>query len=225
MLNSDLQRLRALVAEMNAIVNQPAPDPLLPTPVLPGVQPPVVAPTVNRRLGAAFAKANARILPNPIPVKSGDVVYMVRDVFTTVQGSWEKGDNPDDAVYEIEPWARADYLRPWGRPDTFDDAGGAHNFFAAVIGLDGQLMRDCQVRFWTPDYPGNESSQRTKPGSGWCNIVLDPGSNFVPERGEHGPFACAVGINGTASETFVGAGLPAHHHISWFVVFVAVKVG
>lgn len=184
---------------------------------------PIPLPAIKRRLSFGFDSANARILPIIAPVASGSTVYLVQDVFTTARGSWELGDHPEDGPYEIASWARASYLKPWGQPDTFMEAGADHNFFAAVIGLDGKLVADVPIKFWTPEYTGNDTVHSTKPGSGWANIELQGSSSFAPDRGEHGAWACEV--DGQPSEVFWGAGMPLKNHYSWFVVFRAFVYG
>ena len=87
-----------------------------------------------------------------------DVVYILKDLFTTRNGSWE----PSDEVGSVPKWSKDDYLKPYGAPDYFDDAGGDHHLFAAVIGLNGKLMAQKEIRFWpdgfselgNPDYDG-----------------------------------------------------------------------
>ncbi len=153
----------------------------------------------------------------------GDTTYLVKDMFTTRDGSWE----PSDVPGSVPQWARDAYLKPVDAPDYFADAGGDHHLFAAVIGLDGQLVRPKKIVYWSdgfgelgnPNYTGfvqRETDQR----SGWANIVSGPGSNFIPERGESGPWCWAPD---GAAEVVCGGGMPAKNHISMFVVWQAVK--
>jgi hypothetical protein len=153
----------------------------------------------------------------------GDVLYLVKDIFTTRDGSWELSDKPGS----INQWARDAYLKPFGAPDFFDDAGGDHHLFAAIIGLDGQLMREKEVIFWSDGFDklGDANYQgyvlrQTKSHSGWANIVSGSGSSFVPERGESGPWCWAPA---GAAEVVCGGGMPAKQHVSMFVVWQAVK--
>ena len=46
----------------------------------------------------------------------GDIVYRVKDVFTTLLGSWD----PSSGYGAIPQWARDAYLKPWGADDYFD---------------------------------------------------------------------------------------------------------
>jgi hypothetical protein len=154
---------------------------------------------------------------------AGDIIYVVKDLFTTRDGSWE----PSHVPGAISQWARDAYLKPLGAPDFFDDAGADHHLFAAIIGLDGQLMRDQEVIFWSdgfaklgdPTYSGYVS-RLTKSHSGWANIVIGPSSNFIPERGEMGPWCWAPR---GAAEVVCGGGMPAKQHVSTFVVWQAVR--
>jgi hypothetical protein len=195
------------------INERPAP-PAKPTPL----------PTVETRISEWISTYNVSI--KPISARpdhpTGNVVYMVRDMFTTRNGSWE----PMDLPGSVPQWARDEYLKPLNAPDVFDDAGGDHHLFAAVIGLDGQLIREQEILFWSDgferlgeaDYDGY-INRMTKVRSGWANVVTGPGSSYVPERGESGPWCWAP--NGV-SEVVCGGGLPSNHHISFFVVWQAI---
>ena len=154
---------------------------------------------------------------------TGDVVYILKDLFTTASGSWEHSDLPGS----VPEWARDEYLKPAGASDYFDDAGGDHHLFAAVIGLDGKLVRNHEIVYWSdgfemlgdPDYEGYVR-RMTKERSGWANVITGPGSSFVPERNESGPWCWAPA---GASEVVCGGGLPLNHHISFFAVWQAVS--
>lgn len=153
----------------------------------------------------------------------GEIVYEIVQIFTTLLGSWE----PSGEFGSIDQWARDAWLKPFGAPDFFDDAGGDHHIFAAIIGLDGELLREHEVRFWSdgfeqlgnPEFTGYES-RLTKTQSGWANIPIYSGSSYYPENGQQGPWCWApVG----ASEVIVGGGLPANQHVSVFCVWRAVR--
>ena len=98
-------------------------------------------PAIERRVSDWIDHMNMRLFA--IDERGDEVdedsesVFLIKDVFTTINGSWEVSDAP----YAIPQWARDEYLKPWGAPDYFDDAGADHHIFAAVIGLDGQLQR------------------------------------------------------------------------------------
>jgi len=181
-------------------------------------------------LGGTIAPVNRRISPwaienniyiedlgkSPIP-DDAETVYLLKDVFTTHNGSWEV----TDERWSVPQWARDDYLTA-----EFDDAGGDHHLFAAVLGEDGELMGSKEIMYWSdgfervndPAYDGY-FYHRTKDHSGWSNNAMFGGSSYVPERGESGPW-CWMPTGG--SETICGGGLPAKNHVSTFAVWQAV---
>ena len=177
--------------------------------------------TTERRISAWVRKLNLtiRTLDQRPDQPMGNTVYLVKDIFTTRFGSWELSDE----LAAIVPWARAAYLTPY-----FLEAGADHHLFAAVLGLDGQLVKDLDTIFWSDGFDklADASYQgfvhvKTKESSGWANLFMASGSSFVPERGEAGPWCwCPVG----ASEVVCGGGLPSNQHISTFVVWQAVNV-
>jgi hypothetical protein len=191
----------------------------------PGTPPPGrPLPTVETRASQWVSLYNVSIKPlSARPDKAtGDVLYLVRDIFTTRDGSWE----PSDLPGSIPEWARDEYLKPANAPDYFEDAGGAHHLYAAVIGLDGKLVRQQPILYWSDGFevlgdPEYDAYIRrfTKERSGWTNIVTGPGSSYIPERGESGPWCWTPS---GAAEVVCGGGLPANLHISFFVVWQAV---
>jgi hypothetical protein len=163
------------------------------------------------------------IAERPDRPAAGDVIYVIKDVFTTRDGSWD----PSDKMGSVDAWARDAYLKPFGAPDYFDDAGADHHIFAHVLGLDGKPIPEAEIVFWSdgfdklgdPNYTG-WVTRLTKPHSGWANIPVEAGSNFVPERGESGPWCWTPR---GAAEVFCGGGMPAKNHVSFFVVWQAVR--
>ena len=152
----------------------------------------------------------------------GDIVYRVKDVFTTLLGSWD----PSSNYGAIPQWARDAYLKPWGADDYFDEGGADHNLFALVLGLDGQPVKaGIQVRYWPDGFAKLGDAGYSgyvlidpKPRSGWVGI--DIWSSFSPERGEQGAWCwCPDG----ASDVAVGGGMPNNHHVSIFVVWQAER--
>ena len=151
-----------------------------------------------------------------------DIVYRVKDIFTTRDGSWELSSTPG----AVNRWARDEYLKPWGAADYFDDAGGDHHIFARLLDLNGNPVKERDsVLFWSdgfdklgdPNYSGYVK-QTPKEKSGWANVVVFSG--YVPERKEIGPWSwCPTG----AADVVVGGGLPANWHVSTFVVWQAEK--
>jgi hypothetical protein len=180
------------------------------------------------RLGRWVEPLNMQIVPYTarpgLDPRDFLIAYRIKHVFTTLLGSWE----PSEERGAIESWARELYLQPQDTPDYFDEAGGDHHLFAAVLGLDGKLDRTITFKFWSDGLecltdPGYTGFIRVapKPRSGWANIpIYGGGSSYVPERGEHGPWCWTVG-NG-AGDVMVGGGLPANQHVSTFVVWQTV---
>lgn len=61
------------------------------------------------------------ITVEPTAGQPGETIYHVTDIFTTRDGSWEPSNTPGS----VPQWARDTYLKPWGNPQYFDDAGAA----------------------------------------------------------------------------------------------------
>lgn len=193
----------------------------------PPVDPPTKPPTLSVRTGRWIEPMRLSVAliherpDNPKP-KDG-VIYVIKDLFTTRDGSWDRSDNLGSA----DPWARESYLKPSGHPDYFDDAGGATHLFAAVIGLDGRLQRGHACYFWSDGFAKLADNtytgyriQHTKEKSGWANLFMAASSSYAPERGESGPWCwCPAG----AADVVCGGGLPARQHISTFAVWQAVR--
>jgi hypothetical protein len=170
------------------------------------------------------------IAERPDALPASDVVYLIKDVFTTRDGQWE----PSSIYGSIDQWARDSYLKPFGDPEYFDDAGADHHLFTAIIGLDGKLQKNADILYWSdgfgmlgdPNYDGYAVGSvgarypRTKERSGWGNIPMEGGSSYVPERGESGPWCWTP--KGLVAEVMCGGGMPAKQHISIFVVWQAV---
>ncbi len=147
--------------------------------------------TTERRISAWVRKLNLtiRTLDQRPDQPMGNTVYLVKDIFTTRFGSWELADE----LAAIVSWARAAYLTPY-----FLEAGAEHHLFAAVLGLDGQLVKDLDTIFWSDGFDklADTSYQgfvhvKTKESSGWANLFIASGSSFVPEQGKRDPGAGA----------------------------------
>lgn len=212
----------------------PMPEP--PTPEPPTPAPPTPAPTIERRLGAWVGPMNLSIKtiaerPDHPTVGPDDVIYVIKDVFTTRDSSWE----PSNIYGGIDQWARDAYLKPLGDPEYFDDAGADHHLFTLILDLNGNKLKNHELLYWSdgfdklgdPTYDGyarGSGDHRypiTKDKSGWGNIVMF-GSSYVPERGEQGPWCWTP--RGLPAEVMCGGGMPANMHISTFVVWQAVRV-
>ncbi|MCS6828717.1 MAG: hypothetical protein NZ553_19060 [Caldilinea sp.] len=213
----------------------PAPEP--PTPEPPAPEPPgPPTPPFERRLGRWVGPMNLTIKSiaerpdHPTPGPDG-LVYLIKDVFTTRDSSWE----PSDVYGSIDQWAREAYLKPVGDPEYFDDAGADHHLFSLVLDLHGNKIKNQELLYWSdgfdklgdPAYdgyargPGDHRYPVTKERSGWGNIAMF-GSSYVPERGEQGPWCWTP--RGLPAEVMCGGGMPANKHISIFVVWQAVRI-
>ncbi len=142
---------------------------------------------------------------------SGSIRYRLKDIFTTLNGSWEVGDQPKP--YAIEQWARDAYLS-----NDFDDAGADHHLFAHILDRNGNTVGNRLILYDTPDHEGNRTMQQTKSHSGWANIVLSPDASFSPENNERGVWAWGP----PGGEIVMGGGLPNRHHVSTFAVWQEV---
>ncbi len=210
----------------------PTPEP--PTPEPPTPEPPT--PTIERRLGTWVGPMNLSVKslaerPDQPAVGADNIVYVIKDVFTTRDSSWD----PSSVYGSIDQWARDDYLKPVGDPEYFDDAGADHHLFALILDLEGNKLKNHELLYWSdgfamlgdPTYdgyargPGDYRYPVTKDKSGWGNIVMF-GSSYVPERGEQGPWCWTP--RGLPAEVMCGGGMPANMHISTFVVWQAVRV-
>lgn len=153
---------------------------------------------------------------------TGEIVYRVKDIFTTRDGSWDPTDKPGS----VTAWARECYLRPLGAPDYFDDAGGDHHLFARTLDIDGKpIKQEGLVRCWSDGLQklgdGNYNGyvcMTPKEKSGWANVVMF--NHYNPDRDECGPWCwCPDG----AADVVVGGGMPFNWHVSFFVVWQAER--
>ena len=151
---------------------------------------------------------------------SGDVVYLIKDVFTTRNGSWEPSSEP----YAVPQWAREPYLDP----GVFQKAYEPNNLYGAVIGLDGQFVNGQQILYWTGGLEYLTHLQDTTSATinawetpGWATMVLYNSSSYAPGAGESGPWCWTP--NGLPAEVLCGGGLPDGEHVSTFVVWQAVR--
>lgn len=166
---------------------------------------------VVRNLAPAFTTMNAYIKTIEKDVDSG---YVLKNMFTTLNGSWEVG-SQGNSVYAIPGWARNIYLRPWGADDYFDDAGADHHILVRVEDADGKVLKR-SIKFATSDGQNSMVRNTGEKRSGWTNLPVY--NSFSPERGENGGWE--VSVNATMpSETVVCGGLPGNLHVSTFLVF------
>lgn len=169
----------------------------------PQIPPP--RPQPERRLSDAFAHMNMHIEED-----SDAPEFVIKDVFTTRDGNWDSHTD----IYDVPEWARADYLKPYGASDWFDDAGADHNLFARVEDENGDAL-DIEIMFWSGPSEDEIVRRHTgAKGSGWQNIPIF--NSFSPERGEMGAWRWGPSAE---SEIIAGGGLPNNLHVSTFVVW------
>lgn len=227
-LHGDLAATHRLIAQEYAALSDPNLDPdVAEPPTEEPTEPPQTMPIKRVGRWIQSLRIERRTLdqrPDQPIIDRVAIYYAIKDLFTTRDGSWE----PSTALGSIDQWARDAYLKPPSAPDYFDDAGASTHLFAAVIGLDGQLLRNHAIYAWSDGFAklGDASYQGykvlyTKERSGWANLFMSPSSSYVPERGEQGPWCwCPAG----AADVVVGGGLPAKQHVSIFAVWQAVRL-
>jgi len=137
------------------------------------------------------------------PVREGTTRYAIRDVFTTVNGSWELGAEK----FSIPRWAVDDY-----GAGSFVERGAAHALFGAVLTADGGF------RPMTPflvGWPG-ESVLRVTAQSGWAHENMYEGASYNPQtsRGVYWMRPNMVG-----AETLINVGRPYGRRVSVFCVW------
>lgn len=141
----------------------------------------------------------------------GELIYRVKDIFTTRNGSWEPSDTPGS----VPQWARDAYLKPLGHPQYFDDAGADRHLFGAVMADGGTLQPWGTIHYYTYTDNSNHADMRVKM-HGWANIPLF-GHSQIP-----GPWAWYP-KNHYKADLVKGGGLPGGYHVSTFVVWQLVK--
>ena len=154
-----------------------------------------------------------RVEIDPADVLPGQDHFVVKDIFTTFDGSWEQGGN----IFAVPGWARADYLKPAGAADRFDDAGGATHLFVRVEDGAGQPLHADIVFRTTAGLTVRANTFQDGKRSGWCNLFMTRDSAFDPTAGERGPWSLRV--DSVPSDLVMGLGLPFRWHVSTFVVF------
>ena len=183
---------------------------------------------MQQRFSDWVKKFNITVVPcEERPDKpAGDVVYRLKDLFTTCEGLWD----PSNEMGSLPQWARDEYLRSPSAPDYFDDAGGAQHLFARVLDLEGKPVKTSDLIIgWSdgfqllgqPNFAQYITMTMTpKERSGWGNQPI--WNKFYPDEGQRGAWCwCPRG----ASDVVCGGGLPNGHHISTFAVWQAEKRG
>lgn len=185
----------ALVKRLDAIDNDVEPE-------IPDIVP------SETRVASAFSLLNHRI-----ETHDSDE-WFIKDVFYTLEGNWEVGEQ--DSPYAIEQWARTEYLKPFGHPRYFDDAGANNHILALARDVDGTYLDDVLFTQKWPTGSDTNSATLAMKKSGWVNWII--GRNvYYPDQGHEGPFS--VTIKGQLAPVLHGIGLPYGLHVSTFVVF------
>jgi len=141
-------------------------------------------------------------------------VYRVKDIFTTLNGSWE----PSGRSFSIPQWARDAYLRPWGAPDYFDDAGADHHMLGGIYDESTQRMKNgAVIHYFTHTDNGNHVDTPVKEKSGWANVTMF--NKFSPGNGERGAWSWYPKSDIPADKV-VGGGMPDGWHVSIFATWV-----
>lgn len=175
----------------------------------------------DNRISPWAVKFNIAILPAQIT--AGQDYYEVLDLFTTRDGSWELSGIEGG----VTQWARETYLKPWGHPEYFDDAGGDRHVFGAVWDpANRKTVKTAKFRVWNwTDGSGNKIIP-VKEKSGWANELAQnlyhPDMDGDVSTGNRGPWAWRPEM-GIPAETVVGGGMPFNWHISVFATWVLRK--
>lgn len=144
-------------------------------------------------------------------------IYRIKDIFTTLNGSWE----PSGQVGSIPQWARDTYLRPWGAPDYFDDAGADHHVLGGIFNeATGRMVNGLNattIHYYTATDNSNHVDLIAKEKSGWANNIVF--NKFNPGAGERGAWAWYPKSN-IPADVVVGGGLPDGWHVSFFATWV-----
>lgn len=153
-------------------------------------------------------------------VTDGSPVYRLRDLWTTRDGSWE----PSQALGSIPQWARdAGYLKPWGSPDYFDDAGGDHHAFGCVWDETNQRpFKQEVIHYYTWTDDSNHVDTPVKAQSGWANVVMY--NKYYPDQGERGAWAWYP-KGPHPADVVRGGGMPYGNHVSFFAAWTLTTGG
>lgn len=170
------------------------------------------------RISPWILKFNATIVP--ANVQPGQMYLRVEDFFTTRDSSWE----PSNTEGSVTDWARERYLKPFGSPEYFDDAGGDHNLFGGIYNLStGKMDKNVDIHFYTWTDNANHVTFRVKERSGWANSLIfnsfNPDMDGDPNTGVRGAWAWRP-VTDLPYEEVRGGGLPFNWHVSWFATWV-----
>ena len=116
---------------------------------------------------------------------SGDIVYLVKDVFTTRDGAWDVTSDR----YAVPQWAKDSYLA------GFSKAHERNNLYAAVLDLDGKFLSGQEILFWTggigklSDLGSTTTARKTASEQpGWATMMMFGSSAYDPAAGQNGPW-------------------------------------
>ncbi|MBU6351799.1 MAG: hypothetical protein KGS73_16805 [Chloroflexi bacterium] len=168
--------------------------------------------TVNRRLTGWFDALRLTLQPvAPLPAP-GSTVYLLKELFTTLEGSWEVSAER----YAIPQWAKDLYDDPGERMEL----GKRSHLYAAVVDSSGRRMPGQMIRFTNRYDPAATDERVTGDRTGWVSYTLFPSSVYDAAGGQQGPWVW--GPAGLA-ETVYGGGLPADgQSLSIFAVWQQV---
>lgn len=170
-------------------------------------------------LRADLQGANISILPwsaRPDISKwsSATVVYELKDIWTTINGSWDYMGR-----FGIDQWARDTWL------GKCNQGGGDHNIVVNCINAQGSFMTGKGMMFQSGDPAAidariNDLASWTKfniPGGlDWPAVDLFSSSTYFPDQGKQGPWLIMpYGL----SDVVCGVGMPYQQHISTFCVW------
>lgn len=147
-----------------------------------------------------------------IEVVNSTAKFAIEAVFSTLLGSWEPSDNPDNR-YIIEQQYRDKYLRPFRDPDFPTTAGGDHHVMVYILNKDNHAVNGITVNFVGRD--GNNGVSQVTNDGGSTNLAMFPSSSFNPEVGEPG-YWCVSSPD--MQEKICGFGMPEKQHVTWWIV-------
>lgn len=166
------------------------------------------------RIGDEAKKLNISV-DRATPNAAGQV-YRVRDIWTTRDGKWDV----DGAPGGLPQWARDTYLKGFGAPDYFDDAGGDHHMFGGIYNeVNRNMENNATIHYWTWTDNANQVDMPVKVKSGWANVIMFNKFNPAEPPGNQGAWAWRV-ASSIPSDVVKGGGLAFGWHVSFFASFV-----
>lgn len=175
----------------------------------------------------------------------GSLVWQVKDVFTTHNGSWDvetqaaiqaaqqsKAPRAEESeallagpLFGIDQWARDAYLFPPNDPRYNSDGGADHNIQVCVQDANGARLAGAGVVFTSNGVsalqpPGPEEVLRNTETHGWANIPIFAPASYPPALG---PWSATKLSDLGAADIVTGMGLPWNWHVSTFIVYQAIR--